>query len=253
MTLKRTEYTYWEEYIGRKGTEMSEKQYRGLSILMTVLLLFSSFFIGREVAVFTMAGNVKTAEKCVVLDAGHGGADPGKVGVNGVEEKTINLEIVKKVKKYLEASDVRVVLTRENDEGPEGDQIKNKKVQDMRRRVEVIENSHPDAVISIHQNSFPQESVHGAQVFYYTGSDKGQKLATRIQSTVTRYADIGNQRQIKANDSYYLLKKTSVPIVIVECGFLSNWEEAEKLKTAEYQDKMAWAIALGILQYLNAG
>lgn len=230
---------------------MSDRQYQILSIIMTALLLFSSFFVGREVAVVTMSGSVKTEEKCIVLDAGHGGADPGKVGINGIEEKHINLEIVRRVKKYLEAADVRVVLTRENDQVPEEGQRKNQKVQDMRRRVDVIESNRPHAVVSIHQNSFPQEAVHGAQVFYYAGSISGQKLASRLQNAVTRYADIGNQRQIKANDSYYLLKKTSVPIVIVECGFLSNWEEAEKLRTAEYQDKMAWAITLGILQYLN--
>ncbi len=232
---------------------MSDRQYQILSIIMTALLLFSSFFVGREVAVVTMSGSVKTEEKCIVLDAGHGGADPGKVGINGIEEKHINLEIVRRIKKYLEAADVRVVLTRENDQVPEEGQRKNQKVQDMRRRVDVIESNRPHAVVSIHQNSFPQEAVHGAQVFYYTGSVSGQKLASRLQNAVTRYADIGNQRQIKANDSYYLLKKTSVPIVIVECGFLSNWEEAEKLRTAEYQDKMAWAITLGILQYLNGG
>ncbi len=230
---------------------MSDRQYQILSIIMTALLLFFSFFVGREVAVVTMSRSVKTEEKCIVLDAGHGGADPGKVGINGIEEKHINLEIVRRIKKYLEAADVRVVLTRENDQVPEEGQRKNQKVQDMRRRVDVIESSRPHAVVSIHQNSFPQEAVHGAQVFYYTGSVSGQKLASRLQNAVTRYADIGNQRQIKANDSYYLLKKTSVPIVIVECGFLSNWEEAEKLRTAEYQDKMAWAITLGILQYLN--
>lgn len=232
---------------------MNDRQYQILSIIMTTLLLFSSFFVGREVAVVTMSGSMQTAEKCIVLDAGHGGADPGKVGINGIEEKHINLEIVRRVKKYLEAADVRVVLTRENDEVPEEGQRKNQKVQDMRRRVDVIESSRPHAVVSIHQNSFPQEAVHGAQVFYYAGSISGQKLASRLQNAVTRYADVGNQRQIKANDSYYLLKKTSVPIVIVECGFLSNWEEAEKLRTAEYQDKMAWAITLGILQYLNGG
>jgi N-acetylmuramoyl-L-alanine amidase len=213
---------------------------------MTALLLFSSFFVGREVAVVTMSGSVKTEEKCIVLDAGHGGADPGKVGINGIEEKHINLEIVRRVKKYLEAADVRVVLTRENDQVPEEGQRKNQKVQDMRRRVDVIESNRPHAVVSIHQNSFPQEAVHGAQVFYYAGSISGQKLASRLQNAVTRYADIGNQRQIKANDSYYLLRRTEVPTVIVECGFLSNREEAMLLVTEDYQNEIANAIVQGI-------
>lgn len=232
---------------------MSENQYRILSMAMTAILLVSSFFLGKEAAILTWSDSVKRAEKCVVLDAGHGGIDPGKVGVNGVEEKHINLAITQKVKNYLEASDVKVVLTREADENLGDGTGKNKKVQDMRKRVEVVEGERPDVVVSIHQNSFPQESVHGAQVFYYTGSGNGQKLAARVQGTITRFADVGNTRQIKPNDSYYLLKKTSAPIVIVECGFLSNWKEAEKLCTEEYQDRMAWAIAVGILQYLNVG
>ena len=116
----------------------------------------------------------------------------------------------------------------------------------------MIEEAAPVVTVSIHQNSYPEEYVHGAQVFYYDGSTEGQKLAERIQAQMIKKADPENKRQIKANDSYYLLKKTGTPIVIVECGFLSNRAEAEKLCTEEYQEKIAWAIHMGILQYLNA-
>ena len=91
----------------------------------------------------------------------------------------------------------------------------------------------------------------GALFFYYTGSRDGRQLAEIIQNQLVEKADPENKRQVKANDSYYLLKKTGVPIVIVECGFLSNSAEAEKLCTPEYQDRIAWAIHMGILQYLN--
>ena len=93
--------------------------------------------------------------------------------------------------------------------------------------------------------------MHGAQVFYYAGSEESKELAGRIQQVMALDLDPDNTRQAKANDSYYLLKKTSSPIVIVECGFLSNNEEAQKLSSDLYQEKAAWAIHLAILQHLN--
>ena len=122
----------------------------------------------------------------------------------------------------------------------------------MKRRVALIEETSPVLTVSIHQNSYPEEYVHGAQVFYYETSTEGKRLAEAIQKRLVEDVDPENKRQIKANDSYYLLKKTPTPIVIVECGFLSNQEEAEKLCTDLYQEKLAWSIHLGILQYLNA-
>ncbi len=187
----------------------------------------------------------------VVLDAGHGGMDPGKVGIHGEIEKDLNLEITLWVKKYLEMDDVQVVLTRDSDEGLYDANASNKKVQDMKNRVAIIEETGPALTVSIHQNSYPEEYVHGAQVFYYTGSAESKKLAEKIQNRLVVGVDPDNTRQIKANDSYYLLKKTPTPIVIVECGFLSNSEEAKKLTDPSYQKKLAWEIHLGILRYLN--
>ena len=183
--------------------------------------------------------------------AGHGGDDPGKVGINGANEKDINLEIARLVKQFLEENDIEVVMTRESDDGLYDASASNKKVQDMKRRIELIEEVKPMVTVSIHQNSYPEEYVHGAQVFYYTGSVQGEMLAECIQEQLVEKVDPENNRRIKANDSYYLLKKTGVPIVIVECGFLSNSAEAEKLCSPEYQDRIAWAIHMGILQYLN--
>lgn len=163
----------------------------------------------------------------------------------------INLQIAMRVKTYLEAADIRVVLTREDENGLYDMDAANRKVQDMKRRIAIIEEAAPVAAVSIHQNSYPEEYVHGAQVFFYETSIGGRTLADRIQESFRTYVDPENTRQIKANDSYYLLKKTQVPLVIVECGFLSNSAEAEKLIQEEYQDRVAWAIHLGILQYIN--
>lgn len=193
----------------------------------------------------------KREKPCVVIDAGHGGIDPGKVGINGALEKDINLEIAKKLQQFLEQEDVDVVLTRDSDAGLYDENASNKKVQDMKRRVELIETTKPIVTVSIHQNSYHEEYVHGAQTFYYTGSEQSKILAEKIQQALLNGVDKDNTREAKANDSYYLLKKTSSPIIIVECGFLSNRDEAQKLASDYYQEKLAWAIHMGILQYLN--
>lgn len=236
---------------------MSKFQDKLLSMVMGCLLVVSMLVLSKEAAEYASSGAVQVGEQaqdkkpCVVIDAGHGGSDPGKVGINGALEKDINLSIALIVKLFLEANDVEVVLTRETDEGLYDDNASNKKVQDMKQRVSIIEETAPMVTVSIHQNSYPQEYVHGAQVFYYDTSVEGKKLAEIIQERLVEDIDPQNNRQVKANDSYYLLKKTATPIVIVECGFLSNSEEAAKLCDPLYQEKVAWAIHLGILQYLN--
>lgn len=218
-----------------------------------ILLVMGIVFFTQPVR--ETVGNAMLQEpggSCVVIDAGHGGDDPGKIGINGAKEKDVNLSIARRVKAYLEKEDIRVIMTRETEDGLYDADASHKKVQDMKRRIAIIEETAPDLTVSIHQNSYPEEYVHGAQVFYYEGSAEGQELADKIQKRLIEGADPENKRQIKANSSYYLLKKTKIPIVIVECGFLSNRTEAEALCSDEYQDRIAWEITLGILQYLNA-
>ena len=234
-------------------TDRKKRWDRLLSVAITLLLLACVVYVGREAAAYVAGSSVEAQEegRRVVIDAGHGGDDPGKVGINGANEKDVNLEIARLVKQYLEMSDVEVVMTRESDEGLNDADAPNKKVQDMKRRIALIEEEAPALTVSIHQNSYPEEYVHGAQVFYFTGSATGKKLAELIQKRFVINVDAENRREAKGNDSYYLLKKTSRPIVIVECGFLSNQAEAGKLNSKEYQEKTAWAIHMGILQYLN--
>lgn len=238
---------------------MEEKQGKVLRIIMAAILLVSMYFVAGEGAAYVNSDNIETKEQdetgkekfCVVIDAGHGGADPGKVGVNGSLEKDINLKIAEMVKGFLEAEDVKVIMTRTDDNGLYDAGASNKKVQDMKRRIAIIEEAQPQIVVSIHQNSYHEEYVHGAQVFFYAGSSTGKQLAELIQKRFVINVDAENKREAKANDSYYLLKKTSCPIVIVECGFLSNIAEEEKLNSEIYQEKAAWAVHMGIMQYLN--
>lgn len=231
-----------------------EEYERLIRTILLALMLVSVYFIIRGGARLTASRQIETepVRPCVVIDAGHGGTDPGKVSVDGSLEKDINLEIAKKLQQFLVMEDVDVVLTRESDEGLYDENTSNKKVQDMKRRVQIIEEKKPALTVSIHQNSYHEEYVHGAQVFYYANSEKSRELAERIQQVMTLHLDKQNTRQAKANDSYYLLKKTSSPIVIVECGFLSNYEEAQKLSSDLYQEKVAWAVHLAVLQYLNS-
>lgn len=229
------------------------KRERNIIIVMTIVLVLIAVVPGliKGSAKHAAGCPVTDNSACVVLDAGHGGSDPGKVGINGALEKDLNLEITLLVKKYLEADDIRVVMTRETEGGLYDADASNKKVQDMKRRISIIEEASPALTVSIHQNSYPEEYVRGAQVFYYTGSREGQQLAEKIQNRLITGVDEENTRQVKANNGYYLLKKTKTPIVIVECGFLSNRKEAEKLVTKEYQEQLAWEIHIGIIQYLN--
>lgn len=189
----------------------------------------------------------KTKETVVVIDSGHGGDDPGKIGINNALEKDINLQIAKKVRNLLEKQKIKVVMTRENEES-----LKSSKVEDLKARVNLLNETKPVLAVSIHQNSYPEESVHGAQVFYFTHSTEGERAAKVLQNALLEI-DPENHRQAKANDTYYMLKKTEAPTVIVECGFLSNQKEAEQLCDNAYQKQVAQAIAKGITDYITQG
>ena len=209
-------------------------------IELAVLLLFLA------VLVLLSKNLQKLVSSGIVLDSGHGGDDPGKIGVNQAKEKDVNLEIARKIKKRLEKKGWEVVMTREKDEMLGDPQAGNKKIHDMKARVEIINKTMPQAAVSIHQNSYQDEQIRGAQVFYYSHSEEGKRMAEQMQKALLT-VDETNTRQAKANDTYYLLKRTEVPTIIVECGFLSNPEEAAKLTDTKYQKKMADAITKGII------
>ena len=209
-----------------------------------LLFLIALIYGGHRLSV-VVASNILLDEKIVVIDAVHGGDDPGKIGINNALEKEINLQIAKEIKKCLEEAGVTVVMTREDD-----DSLKNNKAEDMRERAKIIDESKANIAVSIHQNSFSSEAEKGAQVFYYSKSEEGIKIAQILQNHL-KMLNPDNKREIKENNSYFLLKRTKTPTVIVECGFLSNWEEAEKLTKTEYQKELAQVISEGILAYIN--
>ncbi len=219
---------------------VSEKMEWIIAFFLMLAIAAGSYTLGQQV----VSEQVENIAIDVVLDAGHGGEDPGKVGINQALEKDINLEITKKLESILKERDVQVHLTRTEDV------LQGNQVEDLEMRVKEINEIRPKIAVSIHQNSYHEENVKGAQVFYHTESEEGKGMAEILQKHLLE-VDPENHRQVKGNDSYYLLKKTEVPTVIVECGFLSNYEEAEKLNSKEYQLQMAEKIADGIMETLQ--
>lgn len=197
----------------------------------------------------TLNMTAKGTKAKVVIDAGHGGFDPGKVGTQNTLEKDINLAIAKKVEKILRESGYTVYMTRTEDKALGDESGKSKKITDLKNRVKMINEAEPAVAVSIHQNSF-SAGTSGAQVFYYTGSEQGKKLAGILQQTVKEIIGDGNRRVEKANSSYYMLKKITCPFAIVECGFLSNPTEESLLRDEKYQQKMAKGICEGIENFL---
>ena len=217
---------------------------RKIELCMTLLLLLGMIIVSRKLSQLVTSENVQAGKDIVVIDAGHGGHDPGKVGANDALEKDINLQIAQKVKTYLEKNGIQVIMTREDDV------MEDTKLEDMKKRVALINEIKPAITVSIHQNSYSDASVKGAQVFYYAGSEVSKGAASLMQEEL-RKVDTENTRQIKSNSDFYMLKKTEVPTIIVECGFLSNPGEAEKLTSEEYQEEMAQAICNGIMVWLG--
>lgn len=236
---------------------MSVKQGKSTAKILTILLVFAMILIAHESVQFvsTIEEHIRAAKNksvTIVVDAGHGGIDPGKVGINSALEKDINLAIALKLERNLKANGINVVMTRTDDNGLYSENESNKKVRDMKKRLTIIEEAEPELAVSIHQNSYPDPSVSGVQVFYYKDSVKSKAAAEIMQAQLVKSLKPVKERVAKNNSSYYLLKKTSVPIIIVECAFMSNPEEADLLIQNNYQEKVAWAIYMGIMQAINS-
>lgn len=221
-----------------------------LVVVLAAVICGASYFkynIAYKKIVETMGS--ATASKVIIVDPGHGGFDPGKPGINGEDEKDLNLKIALKLRDYLEQSGAIVVMTRTTDNDVDGMEGVKHKSKDMAQRKQMAADG--DIVVSIHQNSFSQPSVRGAQAFYSKKSELGKLLATFIQKSIKENADTKNRREAKSNANYYVLKAIEIPSVIVECGFLTNSEEEAKLNNDVYQDEMAWSIYLGIVRYFE--
>ena len=189
----------------------------------------------------------------IVLDAGHGGEDGGAVGGAGTLEKVINLQIALKLEKLLTQKGFQVVMIREEDESV-GDQqlstVAQRKRSDTKRRLEIIQEHGDCLFISIHQNFFGESRYDGAQVFYSVNHPDSAVLAEAIRASIVSMLQPENHRENKpAGSGIYLLKHSTVPSVLVECGFLSNPVEEQKLREEAYQQELALAICRGVVDY----
>jgi len=221
---------------------------RSMELIMACLMLVCFFVLAREAAV---TASQPSRDPVIVIDPGHGGEDPGMLGVGGLKEKGINLAVAWKLKEILQEQGFSVVMTREEDTCLCGEDARNKKAQDMQKRIAIIEEASPLLTVSIHQNSYQDPEVFGPQVFYYTDSAEGEALAGFLQEELNQGLSIKRPRKEKGNKTYYLLKKSKGVLAIVECGFLTNPEEAALLQEEKYQKKVAEAIARGIGRYLE--
>lgn len=191
----------------------------------------------------------------IVIDAGHGGEDGGAVGVNGLVEKDINLAIALALAEDLKANNFDVILVRDGDYSV-GDQslstVAERKRSDTKRRVSLVEEMGDCLLVSIHQNQFSQSQYSGAQMFYSPNNEESAQLAECIRQSVVSSLQPENTRQNKeAGEEIYLLTHCQVPAVLVECGFLSNPQEADLLGQESYQNDIAAAIYNGIIDFLE--
>lgn len=233
-------------------------------ILVGLVFLLLIVIYGLNVGVQNttpVTNDPQSSEHTVVLDAGHGGEDPGAVSnYSGIKEKDINLIIVKKTRELLEKDGYKVILTREDDVlqyEPGTSRIFYKRVQDLTNRKKVMDESSADVVVSVHLNKFDQVQYHGAQVFYPHDSQDSTKLGISIQNAVKEIADPENTRLAlvrgkKAELPIMIFRNLKTPTVVLECGFLSNTLDDQRLGTDEYQNKLALSIKKGIIDYFAA-
>lgn len=189
----------------------------------------------------------------VVIDAGHGGEDGGASSRSGVLESELNLQIALITNDLLRFAGVRTQMIRTQDISvyTEGGSIQEKKISDLKARVKMVENTPNALLLSIHQNFFPEAKYHGAQVFY-AKTPGSEDLAKRTQGSLRTCADPANRRRCKPSENVYLMEKVSCTAILVECGFLSNEPEAEKLTQKPYQQTLSGAVCAALCTYLSA-
>lgn len=221
-----------------------------LALLAIICLIAAFSYVKSEVIPTNTTTDIA---KTVIIDAGHGGFDGGASAADGTVEKDINLQIALKTAYILRLNGFEVIMTRDSDTGTEDDEseaIAKRKKSDLSNRLQMMKD-YPDAIyVSIHLNKFTTSAANGAQVFYTKNYKEARDLAQSVQQSIVTLIQPENTRVVKqGTDSTYLLKNAAVPTIIVECGFLSNKSELEKLKNDDYQSQMALAIVGGIMDY----
>lgn len=240
---------------------VDKKHFRKIYYFQIFLLVITVCFISLSNAIilsddklFIEAVGYKE-NRIIVIDAGHGGEDSGAIGVNGAFEKDLNLEIANLLGKYFENAGYTVVYTRTEDKllYKEEENIKGfRKIYDLKNRLKIAEQYTDSYLISIHMNSFGDAKYSGLQVYYSENNEKSQRLASSIQDNVRNKLQKENKRTIKKGKDIYLMENAKNPAVLIECGFLSNQEECDRLCEKEYQKELCFAIVCGIISFENS-
>lgn len=223
-----------------------------IAVLCACIVLLMVFAGHIDRAVFT--SGLAAKQRVIVLDAGHGGEDPGAIGISGVLEKDINLSIALKLRDLLTLNGFTVVMTREedvsiHDKGAE--KRGERKISDMNNRLEIIEQQNNPIFISIHQNRYTRASDKGAQVFYSDSNSFNGTFADVMQRRFVESIQPENKRETKlCGKELFLLYNTKTPSILIECGFLSNEEECALLSTEEHQRKVAFTIYSGLCEFI---
>lgn len=221
------------------------------SVIMVALFVFAIQTNTKNTNVVQTVA-LPVSNKVIVLDAGHGKPDEGAQSSTGTTEAETNLKIALKVQSLLEQSGATVILTRSDDEAIydlDSKTLKQKKISDIRNRVKIGNEAQADIFVSIHLNKIPQEQYWGWQCFYKEGNEQSIKLAKSLQENLNESIQKENKRVAMKLENVYIMKHVEIPISIVECGFLSNKEEEKLLLEDSYQDKLAWGIYNGIIDY----
>lgn len=239
-------------YLGvTEGEQMAKKlKYFGFAVGVVVLFLIVTLKFVEDDS--WNAWNLPLSGKIIILDAGHGGLDGG-ANVSGIMEKDIALNVTLKLRDYLQEQGALVILTRENDSdvaNKDTKGIRNRKQEDLRNRVEIINNSEADLFLTIHLNAFPSSSSKGAQTFYTTRFEENEQVAKFIQAEIIRNLE-NTSREPRIISRVYLMDQAKKPGALVEIGFLSNPEERARLVNDSYQEKIAASIYKGVLRYLT--
>ena len=219
-----------------------------------ILSIFFSTILNKSNDDTINTSSIPVSSHTFTFDAGHGIPDEGAQNENGLTEAGINLKIALKVQKLLEVSNCTVILTRSDENGIydiDSKTLREMKVSDMKNRVKIGNSSDSDIFVSIHLNKIPQNQYYGWQTFYKKNSEEGKKLSNYIQENLNQSIQIENKRVPQTISGKYIIENLEIPTVIVECGFLSNPTEANLLTQNDYQDKIAWGIYCGIMDYFD--
>jgi N-acetylmuramoyl-L-alanine amidase len=224
-----------------------------IALAITISISIFSYF-AKTTQTIDASGDSKINKIKILIDPGHGGVDPGASGdITDAGEAPINLAIALKLMKLLEGSGFEVHMTRYDSNGlyTDASTYRSKKNQDLENRTEIINKSDADMVVSIHLNSFPQKQYYGAHVFYKKGSDKSKLAADTVQNFMKEMLDKNNNRVPQIKKDIKIMDDSIKPVILIECGFLSNPVEERKLIMDEYQENIAWSIFIGLIEYFN--